>query len=61
MYMYVGKSEKTVCDWKSKFYESGEVPDSKQGKYIRSGVLWTQEDLNKKATQYTREHASPKG
>ena len=55
----IGKCEKTVRDWKSKFLESGEVPDSKQGKYIQSDVLWTQEDFNKKATRYI--YASPKG
>lgn len=32
-----------------------------QGRYIRSGVLWTNEDLNKKATRYIREHADIKG
>ena len=29
----------------------GEVPESKQGKYQSSGVLWSDEGLNKKAAR----------
>lgn len=37
------------------------MPESKQGAYQRSGVLWTSETLNKKATKYIRENAASKG
>ena len=50
--MMVGRSDKTVHEWKKHFLEEGEVPESKQGKYQRSDVLWSDESLNKKARQY---------
>ena len=34
----------------------GSFPDSLQGKYQRSGVLWQNEELNKLATRYIREN-----
>ena len=34
---------------------------TKQGAYQRRGVLWTNEQLNKKASRYIREHAAKKG
>ena len=34
----------------------GEIPESKKGKYQKLGVLWPDESLNKKATQYIREN-----
>ena len=55
------KCEKTICDWKSKFLETNEIPNSKQEKYVRSGVLWINEDLNKKATCYIHAHVAKKG
>ena len=59
--MMVGRSDKTVREWRKQFMEEGEVPESKQGEYQRSGVLWSNEDLNRKATKYIRENASVKG
>ena len=57
----IGKSDRTIREWKAKFLETGEIPESKQGHYRRTGVLWNNEDLNKKATQYIRSNASVKG
>jgi len=48
----IGKSDKVVREWRSYFTQNGEIPQSQQGGYQRSGVLWTNEDLNKKATEY---------
>ena len=60
--LMVGKCEKTIRDWKSAFLDNGgSVEESKQGRYQRSGVLWKNEALNKKAARYIREHASVKG
>ena len=59
--MMVGKSDRTVRDWRAHFMETGEIPESKQGKYIRTGVLWTSEELNKKASDYIRDNANVKG
>ena len=39
----------------------GDFPESKQGKYRRSGVLWSNEELNKKAFEYVRANAAVKG
>ena len=58
----VGKFDKTVREWRTQFFEnSGEIPESTHGKYQRSDVLWTSEDLNKKATTFIRENANIKG
>ena len=38
--MMIGRSVKAVRDWRSQFFENdGEIPESKQGKYRRSGIL----------------------
>ena len=57
----VGQSDKSVREWRKKFLEEGEVPESKQGKYQRSGVLWSDEALNRKAARHIHENASVKG
>ena len=55
------KSDKTVREWRSYFVENGQIPESKQGQYQRSGIVWQNEDLNKKASRYIRENADIKG
>ena len=58
----IGKSDRTVREWRSKFFEScGELPESKQGHYQRTGVLWKNESLNRKATRFIRANAAVKG
>ena len=59
--MMIGKSERTIREWRSHFIENGEIPECKQGKYQRSGVLWTSEELNKMASDYIRSNANVKG
>ena len=56
--LMVGKCEKTI---RAFLENGGSVEESKQGRYQRSGVLWKNEALNKKAARYIREHASVKG
>ena len=46
--MMLGKSDRTVRQWRNDFIENGEIIDSKQGKYKRTGVLWSSEELNAK-------------
>lgn len=59
---YIGVSGRTVREWKSTFVENeGSFPTTLQGKYQRSGVLWSDEKLNKKATEYIRQNASVPG
>ena len=58
----IGKTNRTIREWRSMFKANeGSFPDTLQGKYQRTGVLWQNEELNKKATRYVREHASVKG
>lgn len=60
--LITSKSDKTIRDWRSKFVESGgSIPESKQGAYQRTGIMWTSETLNKKATTYIRENAARRG
>ena len=51
----IGRSERTVRQWFCDFLEHGEIPDNKQGKYQQTGVLWSSEELNQKATKFFRE------
>ena len=57
----LGKSDRTVRQWMANFRENGCIPDSKQGRYQRTGILWSNEDLNKEAYQYVRENTNVKG
>ena len=58
----INKSERTVRRWRSGLIENdGVLPESQQGRYQRSGVLWQNEELNKKATEYVRGNAAVKG
>ena len=58
----VKKSDRSVRRWRSGLIENGGVlPESQQGRYQRSGVLWQNEELNKNATEYVRENAAVKG
>ena len=55
----VGKSDRTIRAWRTSYLaDNGSFPDTLQGKYQRSGVLWQNEELNRKAV---RENASVKG
>ena len=58
----INRSDKTIREWKSLFFQNeGEVAESTQGKYQRSGIVWSHEDLNKRATRYVRENVNVKG
>ena len=59
--MMTGKSDHTIRKWKVDFLETGEIPESRQGHYLRSGVLWYSEEVNEKATKYVRDNANVKG
>lgn len=60
--LMIGKSDRTVRQWIKDFVENDyQVPDSQQGHYQRTGVLWHDEELNKKATEYVRSHNVVKG
>ena len=58
----VKKSDRTVRRWRSTLINNnGVLPESGQGRYERSGVLWQNEELNKKAVEYVRDNVSVKG
>ena len=58
----VQKSERTVRRWRSAVIENdGVLPESQQGRYQRSGVLWNNEEFNQKAADYVRQNAAVKG
>ena len=58
----VGRSERTIHDWESRFIANDFIlPDSRQGQYQRSGVLWKDEELNRKASEYIRANTVVKG
>ena len=58
----VGKTERTVRDWKYSFISNnGSFPETQQGKYRRQGVLWQKEELNETVTDYVRANAVVKG
>ena len=60
--LMIGKSDKTVREWRKSFYEhDGEIQDTSQGRYLLSGLVWSSEELNKKATRYIRENTNIKG
>ena len=56
------KNEKTVRRWRTDLVSNGGAfSESNQGRYQRTGVLWANEELNKKATAYVRANAAVKG
>lgn len=59
--IFLGKSEHTIRQWLSDYKENGEIPGNRQGHYLRTGVLWSSEKLNKRASDYVRENANVKG
>ena len=57
----INKSEITVRRWRSSLIDNdGVFPESEHGKHQRS-VLWKDEDLNRKATEYVRSNDAVKG
>ena len=46
------KSDRTARRWRSALIDDGVLPESEQGCYQRSSVLWQNEELNKKAVGY---------
>ena len=58
----ISKNEKTVRHWRTDVVSNGgALSESNQGRYQRTGVLWANEELNKKATEYVRSNAAVKG
>ena len=55
-------AEPASIKWRAHFFlNEGDIPESTQRKYQRSGIIWAREDLNKKAMKYIRKNADVKG
>lgn len=54
----MGTSERTIRQWRSNFLANGEILQNKKGCYQRQGILWSSEELNKKASEYIRANAN---
>ena len=51
----MNRSEKTIREWRVHLFQNeGHIQESTQGKYQRSGIVWSREDLNKKSQKYNR-------
>ena len=58
----VGKNEKTVRRWRTAVIRNkGKLPKTQQGRYVRKGVLWQNEELCKMAKKYVQNNSSVKG
>ena len=58
----IGKYDRSVREWRLTFNANrGSFPDTLQRKYQRDGVLWHNDDLNKRALKYVRENTVVKG
>ena len=55
------KYEYTSRQWRSYFLKAGEIRESKQVCYQRTGILWLSKDRNRKAFKYVREISWVKG
>ena len=58
----LNKNERTVRRWRNAVVRNdGVMPESKHGRHQHSGVMWRNEELNKKAREYVRANAHVKG
>ena len=58
----IKKSDKTVWRWRTDLITNkGTFSEIKQGRYQHSGVLWSNEELNKHAAEYVRANTAVKG
>ena len=58
----VKKNERTVRRWQSGLIKNkGILPDSQQGHYQRTGLLWKNKELNKKAREYVQANTAVEG
>ena len=58
----LGKSERTIREWWSIFTQNDfAFSGTLQGAYQRSGILWSNEELNEKVRAYVHENAAKKG
>ena len=50
------RNEQTMCEWRSKVFQNGgKVVESEQGRYQRSGILYSNENFYLKRQQFFKE------
>lgn len=54
----IGRSDRTIRQWRSDLITYGEVRESRKGKYVRPKVLWANEELNDKARAFVQAHTA---
>ena len=50
----IGKTERTIRQWRTDLVTHGEIKESKKGKYERPKVLWANKELNDKARTFVQ-------
>lgn len=50
----IGKTERTIRQWRTDLITHGEIKESKKGKYERPKVLWANKELNDKARTFVQ-------
>ena len=50
----IGKTDRTIRQWRTDLITYGEVRESKKGKYERPKVLWANKELNDKARAFVQ-------
>ncbi len=50
----IGKTERTIRQWRTDLIAHGEIKESKKGKYERPKVLWANKELNDKARTFVQ-------
>lgn len=50
----IGKTDRTIRQWRSDLLTYGEIRESKKGKYQRPKVLWANKELNDKARAFVQ-------
>ena len=58
----INKADRTIHQWHTDLVRNnGTFPESKQGRHQHTGVLWSSEELCRKAREYVRANCAVKG
>lgn len=54
----IGRTDRTIRQWRSDLVTYGEIRESRKGKYERPKVLWANKELNDKARAFVQAHTA---
>lgn len=54
----IGRTERTIRQWRSDLVAYGEIRESQKGKYERPKLLWANKELNDKARAFVQTHTA---